>query len=160
MARGAARGLIPVPVAATGAAGRAVGASSLTKARATFSRRVGAEGALTPESSRTWSTAGAGSGGTERTIAPWLGGRGERGDGNGGSQQALDIPEKVAVGGMAEGDGPPGTSGPPGASDPVNIVLRRLGQIVVDDAGHRIDVESPGRHVGGNENPGLAGTKP
>jgi hypothetical protein len=41
----------------------------------------------------------------------------------------------------------------------VNVVLGGLGQIVVDDAGHGVDVETSGRHIGGHENAGLAGTE-
>jgi len=41
----------------------------------------------------------------------------------------------------------------------VNVVFGRLGKVIVDHAGHGINVESPGCHIGGHKNPGLAGTE-
>jgi hypothetical protein len=41
----------------------------------------------------------------------------------------------------------------------VNVVFGGLGKVIVDHASDGINVESPGRHIGGHKNPGLAGAE-
>ena len=51
----------------------------------------------------------------------------------------------------------------PGPSDPPDAVHVRLGRrrhVVVDDVGEQVDVEAPGRHVGGDQQLGGAAAQP
>src|SRR5690606_40563876 len=44
-----------------------------------------------------------------------------------------------------------GGAGPAGAARPVPVVLRVAGHVEVDDAGDAVDVDAPGRDVGGDQ---------
>ena len=63
----------------------------------------------------------------------------------------------LAVGGGDEGDDHAVGPGPAGSPGPVHVVLRRRGQVEVDDAADVVDVDPPGRDVGGDERLGLPG---
>ena len=40
---------------------------------------------------------------------------------------------------------------PPGAADPVDVVLLLVGHVVVEHRVHVVDIQPPGRHVGGHQ---------
>jgi hypothetical protein len=42
-------------------------------------------------------------------------------------------------------------AGPASAADPVDVLLDVPRDVVVDDVGHGLDVQAPGRHVGGDQ---------
>ena len=47
----------------------------------------------------------------------------------------------------------PSLAGPAGAADAVDVGLGHLGQVVVEHAGQRLDVQSAGGDVGGHQHP-------
>ena len=58
-----------------------------------------------------------------------------------------------------EGDHQPGGPGAAGAARPVDVVLGVVGQVEVDDAGHAVDMDAAGGHVGGHEDRGPPGAE-
>lgn len=71
---------------------------------------------------------------------------------NGFSRHGFNRPYDVPVGRMEKGQGPSRTSRPSRSADPVDIVLGRLRQVIIDDVGDPVDIETPCRHVRGNQN--------
>ena len=65
----------------------------------------------------------------------------------------------LAVGRGDEGDDHAVGSGAAGSPGPVHVVLRRRGQIEMDDAADVVDVDPPRRDVGGDERLGLSGNE-
>ena len=60
-------------------------------------------------------------------------------------------PEQRFLGEVAEGDSLAATARPSGPADSVDIGLRHLGQIVVEDMGQLFDVQPPGGDVSGHQ---------
>ena len=60
----------------------------------------------------------------------------------------LDRPEERNLVGRAEGDGDTRRPGARGAADAVDVALRDVGQVVVDDVADAVDVDAAGRDVG------------
>ena len=59
--------------------------------------------------------------------------------GDGAVGQLFDLPEQRFLGEVAEGDSLAATARPSGPADSVDIGLRHLGQIVVEDMGQLFD---------------------
>src|SRR5712691_7307248 len=62
--------------------------------------------------------------------------------------QTLDLPQISALFGIAEAHGTAARPRAARAPDPVNILLRHVGHVVVHDVRHVIDVQAPGGDVG------------
>ena len=70
---------------------------------------------------------------------------------------ALEATGVLLLVGLDQGDHHPVLSGPGGAARPVDVGLVILGRVVVDDRRHAVDVDTPGRHVGGHQGVDPAG---
>src|SRR5208282_6784422 len=68
-------------------------------------------------------------------------------------RQALDRPQKVALGMVAKRDRPAGGAGPRGAADAMDIGLGDLRQFEVHHMRHAVDVDAARGDVGGDERP-------
>ena len=66
---------------------------------------------------------------------------------NGFSCHGFDRPDDIPVCGVKERQRAPRSPRPACSSDPVDIVFGRLWQVIIDDMGDPVDVETPGRHV-------------
>ena len=60
----------------------------------------------------------------------------------------------------AEGQSRALLAGPAGAADAVDVVVRFVGQVEVDDVRDTLDVDAPSRDVGGHEDTNAAGLEP
>ena len=60
----------------------------------------------------------------------------------------LQIQGAILIG---QGDGLAFRSGPGGAADTVDVVLAILGQVVIDDMGDAVDVQTARGDIGGNQ---------
>ena len=80
------------------------------------------------------------------------GGRVARGrtaeDGEPAAQEPLDLREHRALAGVAERDGLARRAGAPGAADAMDVILRGLRQLEVEDVRDAVDVDAAGRDVG------------
>ncbi len=72
-----------------------------------------------------------------------------------GADRALDVLELSPFAGCHQGDGTPFPAGAARTADAVNVALRILGDVVVDDVGHVLHVQPPGRHVRRHQQLGL-----
>jgi hypothetical protein len=61
---------------------------------------------------------------------------------------------------IAERNGSSRGTGAGGAADPVNVALRLVGNVIVDDMRNAVDVDAAGGDVGGDEYARFAITKP
>ena len=85
-------------------------------------------------------------------------GRDRRHD-NFGFRELLNVPQQPLLARVDHRDRRPFTPCPPGPSDPMDIAFRRRGQIVVHHMRHRWNIQPPRRHIGGDEEFGLPGSK-
>ena len=72
---------------------------------------------------------------------------------------ALDLAQPAHLARRNEGDRFAGPTGPAGAPDAVDVRLRALWDIEIDDVGDVGDVEAARRHVGGDEHVSLTGAE-
>ena len=49
--------------------------------------------------------------------------------------------------------------GPPRPADPVDVILGMTGEVVVDDVGNTLHVDSPGSDIGGHQDPDTSALK-
>ena len=70
--------------------------------------------------------------------------------------QAFDVAEQPLFARLGECDRHTFAPGPPDTSDPVDVAVRRRRDVVVDHVGERVDVETPGSHIGGDQQLGGA----
>src|SRR5262249_37827086 len=67
------------------------------------------------------------------------------------TNEAFDLPQKVALVTCAEGRGDAGCARAAGAADAVDVDFGHFGQIEVDHVRHTLDVEPAGGDVGGHQ---------
>jgi hypothetical protein len=67
--------------------------------------------------------------------------------------------EIVAIFGGAERQGSAGFPCPAGSANAVNVCLRLVGQVVVDDVGDILDIQAPRRDIRCNQNRRLGGSE-
>src|SRR5262249_52720662 len=67
------------------------------------------------------------------------------------SRRPLDGAQKIAFGAVAQRDGGARSPCPRRAADAVNVGLGHLGQLIVHDMCHEIDVDAPGSDIGCDE---------
>ena len=79
-------------------------------------------------------------------------GNGEGVSGNGFTRHAFYRSHRVGVGRMVEGNGLSCASCPAGPSDSVYIIFGGLREVIVDDVGNALDVETTGCHIRCNQN--------
>src|SRR5215210_6510919 len=65
-----------------------------------------------------------------------------------GARLALDTGDLLSLLGSNERDRASRAPDPPGSANPVDVTVRRVGHVVVDHMGDVLDVESPCRDVG------------
>jgi hypothetical protein len=58
--------------------------------------------------------------------------------------QTLDVPEIAALLGAAEGERDAGRPGPGGPPDAMDIALRHVRDLEIDDMGDAVDIDAPG----------------
>ena len=73
--------------------------------------------------------------------------------------QALDVAQQIALLRVAKRDGDARGAGACRAADAVDIALRHVRQLEVDDVRHQVDVDAARGDVGGNQRPDLRGAK-
>ena len=71
------------------------------------------------------------------------------------SKKALDLGKQWPLVNADERDGVAFLAGTTGAADPVDVVGRDHGQLIVDDVRQRVDVEAPRRDLGRDQNRNL-----
>ena len=73
------------------------------------------------------------------------------------ADQALDVRQIGPFLPVAEGNGRPRGASPTGAADAVDVGLRDVRKVVVDDVRDAVDIDPARSEVGGPEDPQLAG---
>jgi hypothetical protein len=80
-------------------------------------------------------------------------------DGHRHPDQGFDVAQVLALGLVAERDGDAASAGAGGAPDAVDVALGDVGQVVVEDVTHPLDVDPPGGEVGRHQDPERAVTE-